>query len=199
MEKSEQIIELTKAMFKFHSLVNKINKDGQNPFFKSNYATLSHILEEISEPLQQSGLIITQWPEGSDLITLLIHADSGQYFQSSYNMPVAKQNDPQAVGSAISYARRYAVSSILSLNIDDDDANKASGKGKTVIPDARNNIKAISKDTEPDKPWLNGGQSLDKAIEFLKGGGSIQDITKKYNLSKEIKSQLQTVIDGLKP
>src|SRR5690606_30790153 len=105
--RTEKITELTKALFKFHSLVGKIAKDAQNPFFKSNYATLSHILEEIQEPLQESGLIITQMPDGSALVTMLIHAESGEYIQSSYEMPVAKQNDPQAVGSAISYARRY--------------------------------------------------------------------------------------------
>src|SRR5690606_7418937 len=153
MERSENIIELTKGLFKFHALVGKIAKDASNPFFKSNYASLSHILEEISEPLQQAGLFITQWPNGTKLTTMLIHAESGEFFQSDYEMPVAKQNDPQALGSAISYARRYAVTSILSLNIDDDDANKASGKAPETSKKKTT--------TEPDNPWLNKGDQLD--------------------------------------
>ena len=190
MERSEKIIELTKGLFKFHALVGKIAKDASNPFFKSNYASLSHILEEISEPLQQAGLVITQWPNGAKLTTMLIHAESGEFFQSDYEMPVAKQNDPQALGSAISYARRYAVTSILSLNIDDDDANKASGKAPET---------AKKKTPEqPDKPWLNKGEQLDKAIEYLKTGGSIETIKQKYAISKEVMDSLQTVINGIK-
>jgi len=189
MERTEKITELTKALFKFHSLVGKIAKDAQNPFFKSNYATLSHILEEIQEPLQESGLIITQMPDGSALVTMLIHAESGEYIQSSYEMPVAKQNDPQAVGSAISYARRYAVSSILSLNIDDDDANNASGNGSSP------NKKQTP--TAPDKPWLNKGEQLDKAMEYLRTGGSIETIKQKYAISKEVMASLQTVLKNL--
>ena len=190
MEKSEKITELTKGLFKFHTLVGKIAKDAKNPFFKSNYASLSHILQEISQPLQDAGLVITQWPNGTKLTTMLIHAESGEFFQSDYEMPVAKQNDPQALGSAISYARRYAVTSILSLNIDDDDANKASGK-------APENAK--KKNTiEPDKPWLNKGEQLDKAMEYLRAGGSIETIKQKYAISKEVMASLQTVINNLK-
>lgn len=186
MERSDKITELTKGLFKFHSLVGKIAKDAKNPFFKSNYASLSHILEEVSGPLQESGLIITQWPNGTALTTMLIHAESGEFMQSDYEMPVTKANDPQALGSAISYARRYAVSSILSLNIDDDDANTASGKG----------TKETTK--EPEKPWLNKGEQLNKAIEFLKGGGSIDKIKEKYAINKTIMADLQTVVNGLK-
>src|SRR5690606_26312362 len=189
MERSENIIELTKGLFKFHALVGKIAKDASNPFFKSNYASLSHILEEISEPLQQAGLVITQWPNGTKLTTMLIHAESGEFFQSDYEMPVAKQNDPQALGSAISYARRYAVTSILSLNIDDDDANNASGKS----PEA-----AKKKTPEPDKHWLNKGEQLDKAMEYLRTGGSIETIKAKYAINKEVMASLQTVVNGLK-
>lgn len=189
MERSEKIIELTKGLFKFHSLVGKIAKDASNPYFKSNYASLSHILEEISEPLQQAGLVITQWPNGTKLTTMLIHAESGEFFQSDYEMPVAKQNDPQALGSAISYARRYAVTSILSLNIDDDDANKASGK----TPE---NAKKKTPE-QPDKPWLNKGEQLDKAMEYLRTGGSIETIKQKYAISKEVMASLQTVLKNL--
>lgn len=186
MERSDKITELAKALHKFHSLVGKIKKDAKNPFFKSNYASLSHILEEVSGPLQGSGLIITQWPNGTALTTILIHAESGEFMQSDYEMPVAKANDPQALGSAISYARRYAVSSILSLNIDDDDANSASGKGAKESP------------KEPEKPWLNKGEQLNKAMEFLRNGGSIDKIKEKYAINKTIMADLQTVVNGLK-
>lgn len=131
MEKSQSIKELSKALALFHTQVGKIKKDANNPFFKSKYATLSNILDVIQEPLQKSGLIFTQFPDGENgLTSILVHPESDQYLQATYNMHPVK-NDPQSMGSAITYARRYALGAILGLNIDeDDDGNAASGKRK---------------------------------------------------------------------
>jgi hypothetical protein len=85
-------------------------------------------------------------------------------------MPVAKQNDPQAVGSAITYARRYAVSSILSLNVSDDDGNAAA--------------------VQPKKQTLQAGAQLDAAIKYIQDGGSIANIEAKYILTQEIRNLL---------
>jgi hypothetical protein len=170
MERSESIKALSMALAKFHSQVGKIAKDAKNPFFKSNYASLSHILQEVSEPLQSAGLVIAQFPDGTGLVTMLIHSESGEYISSNYTMPVAKQNDPQAVGSAITYARRYAVSSILSLNVSDDDGNAAA--------------------VQPKKQPLQAGEKLDAAIKYLQDGGSITAIEAKYILTQEIRNLL---------
>jgi hypothetical protein len=170
MERSESIKALSMALAKFHSQVGKIAKDAKNPFFKSNYASLSHILQEVSEPLQSAGLVIAQFPDGTGLVTMLIHSESGEYISSNYTMPVAKQNDPQAVGSAITYARRYAVSSILSLNVSDDDGNAAA--------------------VQPKKQTLQEGVQLDAAIKYMQDGGSITAIEAKYILTQEIRNLL---------
>ena len=182
MERSESIVNLSKALAVFHSTVGKISKDSKNPFFKSNYASLPHILTEIAEPMEKAGLIISQFPDGDGLTTMLIHAESGEYLMAKYVMPVAKANDPQALGSAISYARRYAVSSILSLKIDDDDAEAATKP---------------TRQQEDTRPWLNKGESLDKAMQYLRDGGKLEIIESKYKLNKEVKQILQTVIDNL--
>jgi hypothetical protein len=182
MEKSANISNLTKALAQFHALVGKIGKDAKNPFFKSNYASLPHILTEVSDPLQQAGLVITQFPDGDALTTMLIHAESGEYIASSYTMPVAKANDPQALGSAISYARRYSVSSILNLKIEDDDGNLASQVGKNQV--------------QEEKPWLNKAD-FDKASEYLRSGGKLEVIKNKYRISKEMMQSLETVIKNL--
>ena len=186
MNRSETIVNISKALAVFHTQVGKISKDAKNPFFKSNYASLSHILTEIQEPMEKAGLVITQFPDETGLTTMLIHSESGEYLQSTYNMPVAKQNDPQALGSAISYARRYSITSILNLAIADDDGNAASGKGKEPAKE------------DDGKPWLNKGDDLNKAMDYLRKGGDIPTIEKKYKLSKEIRESLQTVINGLK-
>jgi len=125
MEKSPSITNLTQGLAKFHAMVGKISKDAKNPFFKSNYASLPHIITEVSEPLEKAGLILSQFPNGDGLTTMLIHAESGEYISATYTLQVVRQNDPQAQGSAISYARRYAITSILNLAISDDDAEAA--------------------------------------------------------------------------
>jgi hypothetical protein len=167
MNKSESIKNIAGALVKFQSSVSKVAKESNNPFFKSKYASLANILDTIQKPLSESGLAISQFPDENALTTIIIHADSGEWMKSSYVMPVAKQNDPQAMGSAITYARRYALGSILNLNIDDDDdGEKAMGR---QIPK--------KDELTPKHP------SWTKAVEHLKTGGLMTDITSKFEVS----------------
>lgn len=183
MQKSESIINLTKALAIFHSQKGKISKDAKNPFFKSSYASLPHILTEIQDPMEKAGLVISQFPDGDALTTMLIHAESGEFISSSYVMPIVKANDPQALGSAISYGRRYAITSILNLAIADDDGEAATKP---------------TREQEDARPWLNKGESLNKAMEMLRTGQvTIEQIEKKYKLSKEIRASLEALINNL--
>jgi len=130
MEKSESIKEIAIALSKFQSEVPNISKDGSNPFFKSKYATLSNILETIKKPLIDNNLSYSQFPSGEHGLTTILMHSSGEWMQDTYKMTPIK-NDPQGLGSAITYQRRYALGSILGLNIDeDDDGNKASETSK---------------------------------------------------------------------
>src|SRR3990167_4037379 len=98
---------ITKALFDFQSKVGVVKKDGQNPFFKSTYATLSSVLETIAQPLRESGLTFTQFPDGlNGLTTRVIHPESDEWIEASYVVTPAK-NDPQGQGSALTYQRRY--------------------------------------------------------------------------------------------
>ena len=129
MNRSESIISLAKALLKFQSSIGTIKKDAQNPHFKSNFASLSGILDAVSPVLSEVGLVILQHPSGDgtvvNLETILIHAETGEYMSSEFTMKPVKL-DPQGIGSCITYMRRYALGSILELNIDDDDGNAAS-------------------------------------------------------------------------
>lgn len=135
MEKSATIQNLAKALCAFQSSVGRVKKDSANPFFKSSYASLSNILDAIQEPLAEAGLAVSQFPVGdSGLTTILMHSESGEYIMDTYVMKPVK-SDPQSIGSAITYQRRYALGAVLSLNItDDDDANAASSPAKKVAP-----------------------------------------------------------------
>jgi len=167
MNKSESIKNIAGALVKFQASVSKVAKEANNPFFKSKYASLANILDTIQKPLSECGLAISQFPDENALTTIILHADSGEWMESSYVMPVAKQNDPQAMGSAMTYARRYALGSILNLNIDDDDdGEKAMGR---QIPK--------KDELTPKHP------SWTKAVEHLKTGGMMTDITSKFEVS----------------
>lgn len=130
MEKSTSIGGLAKALATFQGKVPAIKKDAQNPFFKSKYASLGNIIDKIKAPLAECGLSYCQLPDGDEsLTTILMHAETGEYLQATYQLHAAKK-DPQGIGSAITYARRYALSALLGLNTDDDDdGNEANGNG----------------------------------------------------------------------
>jgi hypothetical protein len=167
MNKSESIKNIAGALVKFQSSVSKVAKEANNPFFKKKYASLANILDTIQKPLSECGLAISQFPDGDALTTIIVHSESGEWMESSYVMPVVKQNDPQAMGSAITYARRYALGSILNLNIDDDDdGEKAMGR---QIPK--------KDELTPKHP------SWAKAVDHLKTGGLMTDITSKFEVS----------------
>jgi hypothetical protein len=167
MNKSESIKNIACALVKFQASVSKVAKESNNPFFKSKYASLANILDTIQKPLSECGLAISQFPDANALTTIIVHAESGEWMESSYVMPVAKQNDPQAMGSAITYARRQSIGSILNLNIDDDDdGEKAMGR---QLP-KRDEL-------TPKHP------SWGKAVEHLKTGGLMTDITSKFDVS----------------
>jgi len=124
MNKSEQINELAAALCKAQSSMSGASKDATNPFFKSKYADLQSCWEAARKPLADNGLSVAQLIDGTMLETILMHS-SGQWISSSATMNPVK-NDPQGMGSCISYFRRYALSAILGLYQVDDDGQVAS-------------------------------------------------------------------------
>jgi hypothetical protein len=183
--KSNEINELAKGLILFHVKCEGIKKDAKNPFFKSTYASLPKIIEAITEPLAESGLALTMFPiDENSLYCLLMHT-SGQWIEATYTMKPVKDT-PQDKGSCITYARRYCISSILNLQIDDiladDDGNKASNNSE---------LNAIRKAPVKDdgKAWLNKGTpEFEKAIAYVQGGGLVAKIKEKYRLNKEIET-----------
>ena len=137
MNKSDDIKELALALSKTQSILKGALKDSNNPFFKSKYADLASVWEACREPLAANGLSVVQMPcndtpDSVALETILMHT-SGQWISSVFSMPVSK-HDAQAVGSAITYARRYALAAVVGIAPEDDDGNLASGKSETAKP-----------------------------------------------------------------
>lgn len=203
MQQSTTINELAKALVTFQIKVDNIKKDAKNPFFKSTYASLSNILDAIKEPLCECGLSISQFPEGDYSLTTRIMHESGEWMEASYSMKPVK-DDPQGRGSCITYQRRYAIASVLSLNIDEDDdgnhathgSNSTSKKINTntqwkeeYANSEYNNQNDLMKS---DKKWLNKGtKDWDNAMKKLeKGEVTIDKICEFYKVSAATKQEM---------
>jgi hypothetical protein len=121
--------QLISALLKAQSEMGNAKKDAANPFFKSKYADLNSVREAVMPLLNQNGIIVLQpmvTKEGCEYVkTVLLH-ESGEAIESFTKILCKAQNDPQAYGSGVTYARRYGLQSLLSIGADDDDGNAAS-------------------------------------------------------------------------
>src|SRR3972149_10711995 len=112
MNKSETIGKLAEALSKAQGMMKGAIKDSENPFFKSVYADLASVWDACREPLSKNGLSVTQTTRIADngepvIITTLLHS-SGEWMSGELLVKPVK-NDPQSVGSAITYGRGYAL------------------------------------------------------------------------------------------
>lgn len=124
---SSDINELATALAKVQGVLEGAHKDGVNPHFKSQYATLASTWEACRKPLADNGLSVVQTfeiePEGVVVITTLLHI-SGQFMSGRLFLKPQK-NDPQGIGSAITYGRRYGLAAIVGISPEDDDGEAA--------------------------------------------------------------------------
>ena len=160
---------LFKALADFQQEVPVIHKATQG--YGYTYADLPKIFEAINPLLKKHGLGFTQLINGTDLITILFHVESGEVIESKTAIPQNVQlkgmNDYQVLGSAITYLRRYALSSLLGIVTDKD--TDASGE----------QIKH-----EPKKPTIDN-KRFQKVIEAIdKGEFTIEELKDKFDLTE---------------
>jgi hypothetical protein len=127
-----------------------LQKDKLNPAFRSKYLSLESLMEQVLPQLNRHGLVWITLPEHTDgeavLEYKLVHAATGEKETGEMPLLLARK-DPQGLGSAITYARRYALMAVLGLVADeDDDGNHASNRNASK-PAAR---KATAKAAKPD-------------------------------------------------
>ena len=127
MNKSDTIGQLALALSKAQGQMKFAAKDANNPFFKSKYADLASVIEAIKVPLSANGIAFVQATDFEDnaviVETILLH-ESGEWISGKLRMQPTK-NDPQGVGSAVTYAKRYGLQAIAGVPSDDDDGNAA--------------------------------------------------------------------------
>lgn len=123
MEQSQSIVKLVGALIKAQSDIRVVEKGAENPFFHSKYADLPAIFKEYQRVFLKHGLVVVQLVEGKGLRTTLAH-ESGEFVSGVADM-ILQKNDPQGLGSAITYQRRYSLATICGIvaSEDDDDGN----------------------------------------------------------------------------
>lgn len=147
MNHSETIGILAKALAKAQSAIKPAAKGAENPFFRSSYADLPAIVKACRDELTKNDIAIAQptFYDGETLMlnTMLMHS-SGEWISGNYPIKPVKP-DPQSMGSAITYARRYALAAMVGVvaEDEDDDANAASGNVK--VPTRDDKSEALSK------------------------------------------------------
>jgi hypothetical protein len=145
MNKSESIIKLAPALVKAQASIGTAFKNRENTFLKgAKYADLEAVWEAASGVLRDNKLAVLQLPSPTEkpgffeMETILMH-DSGEWIGSTISIPCPKQ-DPQGYGSAMTYARRYALAAMLGIVQSDDDGEGA----KTETEKAIDAIEAIN-------------------------------------------------------
>lgn len=152
MRTSDQINEIALALSKAQGEMQAAEKDGTNPHFRSNYATLDSIWKACRRPLASNGLSVVQFPGSDDaghyLETMLMHA-SGQFISNQMRV-VPDKNNIQGLGSVLTYTRRYALASIVGITSDeDDDGNGSVEQGQKV--QSKKKAKPAKKNGQPSQ------------------------------------------------
>ena len=128
MKTSEQLDKIAPALLAAQSEIRNAAKDSKNPHFKNDYASLESVIEATKGPLNKHGIFISQevgeCREGTLQVTTLLMHHSGQWIEGTASSPVPKL-DPQGVGSATTYLRRYSAAAMLYLTQADDDGEAA--------------------------------------------------------------------------
>jgi len=154
-QQSAELGELFAALSKAQGQMSGAVKDSSNPFFKSKYADLHHVWEAVRGPLSSNSLTVLQATNVVNnklfVVTTIGHS-SGQWMKSITPVKAMKE-DPQAMGSAITYARRYSLAAICGIAQMDDDAESAM---------SRNTIKGQTSGEKIDLVKIN------KAAEYIK-------------------------------
>jgi hypothetical protein len=124
MRTSESITKLAPALLKAQKKIGSAVKGSTNPFFKSSYADLGSVMEACKDALNENGICVLQ-PVGNGVLeTVLLH-ESGEFISEAMDLVSKSDNNPQDHGSVITYARRYALQSIMFIPAEDDDGNRA--------------------------------------------------------------------------
>lgn len=165
-------------LLQFQTQIGIIKKDSKNPHFKNTYASLEQILSEVKPILTECGLILLQPLNDKGVCTVITMVDGTETdFVESY-IPLPTNLAPQPLGSAITYYRRYTLSSLLALEIDDDDAQSTVKPTMTI--------------TEVKIPLT---EQVETAKAKIITATTLEDLKAKWSTLNKIEQAFQEVIE----
>jgi len=165
MTKSDSIKELAAALAKAFPEIDKADKERTNPHFRSKYADLGNVVDAIKPALCNHGLSFVQHchqGENAAIVETVIIHSSGEWMSCGcISVPTIKA-DPQAYGSALTYARRYSLSAAFGVAPEDDDGNAAvkAPEAKKRQPSGLSPLDALRKELADFSPELNERKTL---------------------------------------
>ena len=128
MNVSDSIKSISAALSKAQKEIGVAHKGANNPFFKSKYADLGAVMEACKDALNKNGICVLQPVTSEGLFTyvetVLLH-ETGEWISSIMRVSCKNPDNPQEMGSAVTYARRYSLQSIMFIPAEDDDGEKA--------------------------------------------------------------------------
>jgi len=183
MTTSETITKIAPALLKAQKEIGSAKKGSDNPFFKSKYADLGEVISVCKEELNSNGIAVLQTVGVGTLTTTLLH-ESGEFISETMNIVSKSENNPQDYGSAITYAKRYSLQSMLLIPSEDDDGNKAT----------KVNVKSEVTTTEPPDNLATTSQVW--KIESLISPLDVQKVLTKYRVGslRELTKQQASVV-----
>lgn len=191
---NENQTEIAKAFIKAQSEMANAVKGTTNPFLKNKYADLNAVREAVIPTLNKYGIAVLQplvTIDGKNYVkTLLLH-ESGQTMESLTEVIYARQNDAQAQGSGITYARRYGLQSLVCIGADDDDGNNASTPAPQAPAKELHWLNVLDKEKNMTKEWLNVANAIGEGKIT-----NINDVKKYYKVSKEVEAKIQELLNN---
>ncbi len=190
MKTSENITEIASALAKAQELINPAAYDAANPHFRSRYATLASVMQSCRAALSKNQIAVVQGTTVSDknvtVTTMLIHS-SGQFISDDIMIPVA-QNTAQAIGSALTYGRRYGLSALVGIvSEEDDDSNSAMPIPSTEI---QKDVKFTQAKSNPQTSNNNAPQTVKAEVKPVRQpkevSERVQKIKQVFGLSAQI-------------
>ena len=179
---SEKTNNLNKALFDFQSKAGKVTKDSKGNFAK--YASLTSVLDTIVPILKEVGVLLIQAPMNTVLVTRLTHVESGEYVECHHDLVSKDPNDPQKIGSSLTYARRYSLVSMLSLNVDDDDGSLASKEERKSI--VKKDEKHLPELNTKSSKWPTAKQWILDNLKNRTKESVTEEINKSYTIGKDV-------------
>lgn len=173
---------LTRKVFNLKKEIGAISKDSTNPFYKSKYFDINKLINQLQPLLDKYELVLYQpvvhdYQTGTDVVQSYLKCAETENETPKSEMELPDIKDPQKMGSAVTYYRRYTLTSLLGLQAEDDDGNSAKIK------------------TQPTKELMGVNHPrFQKAVEHITNGGDISNITKQFNLTEDAQQKLNSII-----